>query len=100
MTTNGKGPITAEQLRELKPLTAGDFYWGHKNADKLPDGTDDTTDLMIHTTHHAATRVGLADKDDLYGFLDRIELNVLTATFSNDLMEEETGDLVETPTGS
>ena len=94
-TKNGKGPITAEQLQELKPLTAGDFYWGHKHADKRPDGTVDSTDLTVHTAHHAAARGGLADKDDIYGFLDRIELNELSDVFGKELVEEESGPLVE-----
>lgn len=99
--TNGKShePLTAEELKALRPLTAGDFYWGHKHADKLAGGEDDPTDLTIHTVHHAAVRGGLADEDDLYGFLDRVELNVLQSIFKDDLTEPE-GDLAETPTGS
>ena len=96
---NGKGRLTTDDLKGLRPLTAGDFYWGHKHADKLTDGTDDPQDLMIHATHHAAVRAGLAKEDDLYGFLDRVELTALSETFSADLVEEE-GDLVPTPTGS
>lgn len=96
---NGHSPLTAEELQALRPLTAGDFYWGHKHADKLPDGKDDPTDLTIHTVHHAAVRGGMAKEDDLYGFLDRVELDVLTSIFKADLEEPE-GDLAETPTGS
>jgi hypothetical protein len=97
---NGRGFLTADQLRALKPLTAGDFYWGHKHADKLTNGEDDPTDLTIHTAHHAAYRGGLADKDDLFGFLDRVELNVLTSIFGSDVTEdEEAGPLAE-PTGT
>jgi hypothetical protein len=96
---NGHSPLTAEDLRALKPLTAGDFYWGHKQADKLPDGSDDPQDLMFHAVHHAAVRAGLAEEGDLYGFLDRVELNVLTGSFSDDLTEPS-GDLAQTPTGS
>jgi hypothetical protein len=96
---NGHSPITADELAALKPLTAGDFYWGHKHSDRLPDGKVDTTDLTVHTAHHAAVRGGLADKDDLYGFLDRVELEVLTSIFAKDLTEDETGPLV-TPTGT
>ncbi|HKR49461.1 MAG TPA: hypothetical protein VJT72_07750 [Pseudonocardiaceae bacterium] len=93
--TNGHSPITAEQLAALKPLTAGDFYWGHKHADRLPDGSTDGTDLTVHTAHHAAVRGGLADEGDLYGFLDRVELEVLTSIFAKDLIEEESGPLAE-----
>ncbi len=99
MTTNGKGPITAEQLRELKPLTAGDFYWGHKHADRLPDGTVDSTDITVHTAHHAAVRGGLADEKDLYGFLDRVELGDLTSIFAKEVTEDDSGPLAE-PTGT
>jgi hypothetical protein len=95
---NGHSPLTAEDLRALKPLTAGDFYWGHKQADKLPDGSDDPQDLMFHAVHHAAVRAGLAEEGDLYGFLDRVELNVLTGSFSDELTEE-TGPLAQ-PTES
>ena len=95
--TNGK--LSSEELQSLRPLTAGDFYWGHKQADRLPDGTDDPQDLMIHAVHHAAVRAGIAKEGDLYGFLDRIELTALTDTFSAELVEEG-GDLAETPTGS
>ena len=98
---NGHSSITAEQLRELKPLMAGDFYWGHKHADKLPNGEDDAQDLMFHAVHHAAVRAGLADKgDDVYAFLDRVELNVLSEMFASDLSEEPSGNLDDTPTGS
>jgi hypothetical protein len=94
--SNGHGQrLTPDELRALKPLTAGDFYWGHKHADKLADGSDDGTDLTVHTVHHAAVRAGLADKDDLYGFLDRIELNELSDVFGKELVEEESGPLVE-----
>jgi hypothetical protein len=95
---NGHSPLTADDLRALKPLTAGDFYWGHKQADKLPDGSDDPQDLMFHAVHHAAVRAGLAEEGDLYGFLDRVELNVLTGSFSDELTEE-TGPLAQ-PTES
>jgi hypothetical protein len=95
---NGHSPLKAEDLRALKPLTAGDFYWGHKQADKLPDGSDDPQDLMFHAVHHAAVRAGLAEEGDLYGFLDRVELNVLTGSFSDELTEE-TGPLAQ-PTES
>ena len=98
-TKNGKGPITTEQLQELKPLTAGDFYWGHKHADRLPDGTVDSTDITVHTAHHAAVRGGLADENDLYGFLDRVELEDLTAIFAKEVTEDESGPLA-TPTGT
>ena len=54
---------------------------------------------MIHATHHAAVRAGLAKEDDLYGFLDRVELTALSETFSADLVEE-TGDLAPTQTGT
>jgi hypothetical protein len=98
--SNGHGErLSPDQLRALKPLTAGDFYWGHKHADKLPDGSNDATDLMVHTVHHAAFRSGLAKEDDLYGFLDRIELDVLTDVFGKELVEEESGPLAE-PTGT
>jgi hypothetical protein len=99
--SNGKShePLTAEALRALKPLTAGDFYWGHKHADRLPDGTDDPQDLMFHTVHHAATRAGLASEDDLYGFLDRVELEVIGDMFGSELTEEEAGPLAQ-PTGT
>ena len=94
--SNGHGErLSAEQMRALKPLTAGDFYWGHKHADKLPDGSNDATDLMVHAVHHAAVRAGLATQDDLYGFLDRIELDALTDVFGKELTEEESGPLVE-----
>lgn len=97
---NGKGQrLSAEDLRALKPLTAGDFYWGHKHADKLVDGSDDATDLMVHTVHHAAARTGLASQDDVYGFLDRVELDVLTSVFSAELTEEGSGPLAQ-PTGT
>jgi hypothetical protein len=98
-TKNGKGPLTSEELQELRPLTAGDFYWGHKHADKLPDGTDDGTDLMVHTVHHAAVRAGIGDEKDIYGFLDRIELTSLTSVFGAELTEETQGPLAE-PTGT
>ena len=105
-TKNGKGPITAEQLQELKPLTAGDFYWGHKHADKRPDGTVDSTDLTVHTAHHAAARGGLAENhtfdepgDDSCGFLDRVEFSDLLTIFSKDVTEEDSGPLAE-PTGT
>ena len=97
--TRVDGQITADQLRSLKPLMAGDFYWGHKHADRLPNGEDDPQDLMFHAVHHAAVRAGLADKDDVYAFLDRVELNVLSEMFGEEL-EEPSGDLAETPTGS
>lgn len=100
--TNGNGKLTSEELQALRPLTAGDFYWGHKHADRVvgKDGPeDDSQDLMIHAVHHAAVRAGIAKEDDLYGFLDRIELTALTDVFSAELTEEG-GDLAETPTGS
>ena len=97
--SNGHSPISAEELRALKPLTAGDFYWGHKHADRLPSGEDDPQDLMFHAVHHAAVRNGIAKEEDLYGFLDRVELNVLGDMFGEELAEPE-GDLAETPTGS
>lgn len=96
---NGHTPITAEQLSALKPVTAGDFYWGHKHADKLPDGRADGTDLTVHTAHHAAVRGGLAEEGDLYGFLDRVELSDLMAVFAKETTEEEAGPLAE-PTGT
>jgi hypothetical protein len=98
--SNGHGGrLSPDELRALKPLTAGDFYWGHKHADKLPDGTNDATDLMVHTVHHAAVRSGLAKEDELYAFLDRIELEALTDVFGKELVEEESGPLAE-PTGT
>ena len=97
--SNGTGPLTAEQLRDLKPLTAGDFYWGHKQADRLPSGEDDPQDLMFHAVHHAAVRAGVAKADDIFAFLDRVELNVLSEMFSAELTEEG-GPLATTPTGS
>jgi hypothetical protein len=97
--SNGVGRITAEQLRSLKPLTAGDFYWGHKHADRLPNGEDDPQDLMFHAVHHAAVRAGMAKEEDLYGFLDRVEINVLGDMFGDELIEES-GPLATTPTGS
>lgn len=98
--SNGHGErLSAEQMRALKPLTAGDFYWGHKHSDKLPDGSNDATDLMVHTVHHAAVRAGLAVQDDLYGFLDKVELEALTDVFGKELTEEESGPLAE-PTGT
>jgi hypothetical protein len=80
---------------------AGDFYWGHKHADKLPNGEDDPTDLTIHTAHHAAVRSGLVPKGgDVYeDFLDRVELDVLTEIFGKEMTEEESGPLAE-PTGT
>lgn len=97
---NGHGErLSAEQLRALKPLTAGDFYWGHKHADRLPSGEDDPQDLMFHAVHHAAVRAGMAAEDDLYGFLDRVELNVLGDLFGDEL-EEPSGPLATTPTGT
>ena len=99
--TNGHSSITAEQLRELKPLMAGDFYWGHKHADKMPNGEDDATDLTIHTAHHAAMRGGLTPKDgDVYEFLDRVELDVLTEIFGKDVTEEEAAGPLAEPTGT
>jgi hypothetical protein len=98
--SNGTGErLSPDALRALKPLTAGDFYWGHKHADKKADGSNDATDLMVHTVHHAAVRVGLAKEDELYGFLDRIELDVLTDVFGKELTDEESGPLAE-PTGT
>ena len=98
--SNGHGKrLSPEELRVLKPLTAGDFYWGHKHADKLSDGSNDATDLMVHTVHHAAVRAGLAAQDDLYGFLDRIDLEALTNVFGKELSDEESGPLAE-PTGT
>jgi hypothetical protein len=99
MTSNGKGPLTADDLKALQPLTAGDFYWGHKHSDKLPDGSDDAQDLMFHSVHHAAVRAGLAKPDDVYGFLDRVELSALTDVFGRELTEETEGPLAE-PTGT
>jgi hypothetical protein len=104
-TANGKngqaGPLSADELRGLRPLTAGDFYYGHKKADRLPDGGDDPQDLMFHAVHHAAVRAGIAESDDLFGFLDRIELDVVSAIFSDDLTESEpAGPLATTPTTS
>lgn len=97
---NGHSSITAEQLRALKPLMAGDFYWGHKHADKLPNGEDDATDLTIHTAHHAAMRGGVVEKgSDVYDFLDRVELDVLTQIFGKEVTEDESGPLAE-PTGT
>jgi hypothetical protein len=98
---NGKahGPLTVDDLQALKPLTAGDFYWGHKKADRLPSGQDDPQDLMFNAVHHAAVRVGLAEEDDLYGFLDRVELEILSGLFSEELTEEA-GPLATTPTTS
>ena len=93
---NGHGQrLSPDELRALKPLTAGDFYWGHKHADKLADGSDDPTDMTVHTVHHAAVRAGLAKEDALYEFLDRIELSELTDVFSKELVEEESGPLAE-----
>jgi hypothetical protein len=96
---NGKTPLTAEDLKALQPLTAGDFYWGHKHADRLTNGEDDPQDLMFHTVHHAAVRAGMAQEGDLYGFLDRVELNALTGVFGKELTEETEGPLAE-PTGT
>lgn len=95
---NGHKPLSAEDLRALRPLTAGDFYWGHTHARRI-DGEDDPQDLMFHAVHHAAVRGGIAKEDDLFGFLDRVQLDVLSSVFKDDL-EEPTGDLAETPTGS
>jgi hypothetical protein len=97
--SNGHTPLTAEQLRDLKPLTAGDFYWGHKHADRLPDGGDDPQDLMFHTVHHAAVRAGVAKEDDIFAFLDRVELGMLSEMFGEELTEDS-GPLAKTPTGS
>lgn len=97
---NGKGQLLRpDQLRALKPLTAGDFYWGHKHSDKLPDGENDSTDFMVHSVHHAAVRAGIAEEDNLYGFLDRVELEDLSEVFGKELTEEESGPLAE-PTGT
>ena len=55
-TKNGKGPLTSEELQELRPLTAGDFYWGHKHADKLPDGWDwESTGAPAQREHQGIT---------------------------------------------
>ena len=97
--SNGHKPLTSEELRALKPLTAGDFYWGHKHADRLPNGEDDPQDLMFHAVHHAAVRAGVAEEDDLFGFLDRVELNVMGDMFGDELTDES-GPLATTPTGS
>ena len=97
--SNGHKPLTSEELRALKPLTAGDFYWGHKHADRLPNGEDDPQDLMFHAVHHAAVRAGVASEDDLFGFLDRVELNVMGDMFGDELTDES-GPLATTPTGS
>ena len=97
--SNGHKPLTSEELRALKPLTAGDFYWGHKHADRLPNGEDDPQDLMFHAVHHAAVRAGVADEGDLFGFLDRVELNVMGDMFGDELTDES-GPLATTPTGS
>ena len=99
MSNNGKALLTGDDLKALRPLTAGDFYWGHKHADRLADGSDDPQDLMFHAVHHAAVRHGIATQDDIYGFLDRIQLDILSETFKDDLAEEA-GDLAKTPTGS
>lgn len=96
---NGHTPLTAEQLQSLRPLTAGDFYWGHKHADRLADGSDDPQDLMFHAVHHAAVRAGLAEEGDLFGFLDRVELNTIGEVFAQDLNEETEGPLAAS-TGS
>lgn len=93
--TNGHKPLTADELRELKPLTAGDFYWGHKHADRLADGSDDPQDLIFHTVHHAAVRAGIADEKDVFAFLDRVQLEDMTAVFGKELTEEESGPLAE-----
>jgi hypothetical protein len=97
---NGHSPLTADDLKALRPLTAGDFYWGHKHADRLPDGGDDPQDLMFHTVHHAAVRAGVATENDLYGFLDRIQLDAMSDIFSKELTEDVSGDLAKTQTGS
>ena len=97
--SNGHKPLTSEELRALKPLTAGDFYWGHKHADRLPNGEDDPQDLMFHAVHHAAVRAGVAEEGDLFGFLDRVELNVMGDMFGDELTDES-GPLATTPTGS
>jgi hypothetical protein len=91
--------LTAEDLRGLKPLTAGDFYWGHKHADKLSDGGDDPQDLMFHVTHHAAVRAGKAEEDDIQGFLDKVALSDISEVFGKELTEDESGPLAE-PTGT
>ena len=53
----------------------------------------------FNAVHHAAVRAGLAKEDDLYGFLDRVELSNLNEVFGKDLTEEEEGPLAQ-PTGA
>lgn len=95
---NGHSKLTAEDLRSLRPLTAGDFYWGHKHADKLANGEDDPQDLMFHVVHHAAVRSGVAEGGDIYAFLDRVDLSDIGDVFGKELTEDESGPLAE-PTG-
>lgn len=93
---NGNGKLTANDLRSLRPLTAGDFYWGHKHADRLPNGEDDPQDLMFHVVHHAAVRAGLAERDaDIFAFLDRVNLADIGDVFGKELTEEDSGPLAE-----
>lgn len=111
---NGTGArLTAAELRALKPLSYGDFYYGHKHAAKVagtdengnPAEEDDQQDLMAHVLHHAAARQGLAERhhvedgDDSCGFLDRIDLELAGAVFGKELTEEQSGPLAE-PTGT
>jgi hypothetical protein len=99
--SNGHVSLTAEELSTLKPLSAGDYYWAKQNAPRT-DGAVASEDFAFFALAHAAKRKGLVDSDDVYAFLDRVDLPVLAelAGEMTEAIKGPSGPLAKTRTTS
>lgn len=102
--TNGHSQLTVDELKQLRPLSAGDYYWAKTHAPKV-DGEVAAEDFAFYAMAHAAKRKGLVQTDDVYEFLDRVDISAmaevamsLTKAITEELAVE--GPLAKTPTTS
>ena len=99
---NGHSQLTVDELKRLRPLSAGDYYWAKQNAPKDGEGNVSAEDFAFYSMAHAAKRRGLVETDDVYEFLDRVDL-ASVAELASSLTEElgeVSGPLAKTRTTS
>ena len=78
---NGQRQLTVDELKQLRPLSAGDYYWAKTHAPKV-DGEVAAEDFAFYAMAHAAKRKGLVETDDVYEFLDRVDISAMVEVAS------------------
>jgi hypothetical protein len=99
---NGHSQLTVDELKQLRPLSAGDYYWAKTHAPKNGEGEIAAEDFAFYSMAHAAKRKGLVETDDVFEFLDRVDISSMAelATVLSEEIGAAPGPLAKTRTTS